>query len=148
MRHSPYEGRFKIKNREKYLGDPLKITYRSLLEYNLFCFMDSNKYVLKWGSEIIAIPYNKPMPDGSIKPSLYRPDVYVEYIDKEQKIRKVLLEIKPEKFINKSRSKKAKTVVAENYIYMINMLKAEAAKNWCAVRGIEYRFAIEKNILR
>jgi hypothetical protein len=142
------EGKFFPKNLDKYIGDPDKIIYRSNLEYNAFVFCDNNAFVLRWGSEIIKIPYMKPYPDGTYKPSIYYPDIYVEFINKDKEIKKVLLEVKPEKFINKSKSKKRKTAIVENYTYMINMIKAEAARKWCASRGIEYRFAIEKNIMR
>jgi hypothetical protein len=143
-----HEGEFLPKNLDKYLGDYTTIMYRSNLEFNAFVFCDNNPFVLRWGSEIIKIPYMKPHPDGSIRPSIYIPDIYVEFMDKNQQLKKVLLEVKPEKFINKSKSKKRKTAIVENYTYMINMIKAEAAQKWCSTRGIEYRFALEKNIMR
>lgn len=148
MRRSPYEGKFKPKNPQKYLGDIDNIHYRSALELNSFEFLDNNPFVLGWSSEEIAIDYMKPMPDGSIKPSKYYPDLYVEYMDKNKNVKKVILEIKPEKMLRKSKSKNRKTALVENYTYMINMLKAEAANRWCLGKNIEYRFAIEKNILR
>ena len=148
MRRSPHEGKFHPKNPQKYLGDVNEIHYRSSLELNSFNFLDNNPFVLGWSSEEIAIDYMKPMTDGSIKPAKYYPDLYVVYIDKTEKIKKVVIEIKPEKLLRKSKSRNRKTALVENYTFMINMLKAEAAQKWCAVRGIEYRFAVEKNILR
>jgi hypothetical protein len=148
MRRSPYEGKFKPKNPNKYLGDLDNIEYRSSLELNSFVFLDSNPFVLGWSSEEIAIDYMKPMPDGSIKPSKYYPDLYVEYIDKDKTLKKVIIEIKPEKLIRKSKARNKKTAIVENYTYMINMLKAEAAMRWCVGKNIEYRFAVEKNIIR
>jgi len=148
MRRSPHEGKYNPKNPKKYLGDVNNINYRSALELNSFVFLDNNPFVLAWSSEEIKIPYMKPMTDGSFKPSIYVPDLYVEYMNKEKNLKKVVLEIKPEKFLNKSKSKKRNTALVENYTYMINMIKGDAAKKWCAARGIEYRFAIEKNIMR
>lgn len=143
-----HEGFFTPSNPDKYLGDITKIYYRSSLEYNAFVFCDNNPNVLVWGSEIIKIPYMKPQPNGSFKPSVYNPDLYVEFIDKNKNVKKVLMEVKPNKFIHKSKSKKRKTAIVENYTYMINMIKAEAAVKWCSTRGIEYRFAVEKDIVR
>lgn len=149
MKRSPYEGKFVPKHPEKYLGNVNNIIFRSSLEYNSFEFCDNNPYILKWASEEIKIPYMKPMPNGrDFKPANYFPDLYIEYIDKNKNLKKVILEIKPEKFINKSKSKKRATAIAENYVYVINMIKADAAKKWCDVRGIEYRFAIEKDLVK
>lgn len=142
------EGKFVPKNLDKYIGDYTKIMYRSNLEYNAFIFCDNNPFVIRWGYEIIQIPYMKPQPNGSYAPSIYKPDIYVEFMNVDKELKKVLLEVKPEKFINKSKSKKRKTAIVENYTYMINMIKAEAAQKWCSTRGIEYRFALEKNIMR
>lgn len=141
------EGFYRLINPDKYLGDINKVYYRSNLELNAFNFCDKNPYVIKWGAELFKIPYMKPMPDGSMKPSIYVPDIYVEYLNKNKEYKKVLMEVKPEKFINKSKSKNRKTALVENYTYMVNMYKMEAAKKWCSKKGIEYRFTIEKNIL-
>jgi len=145
------EGKYIIKNPGKYLGGNIKnneLAYKSNLELNSFIFCDTNPYVIAWGYEIIPIKYMKPQPDGNVKPSVYFPDLYIEFIDKNKEQKRVIMEIKPEKFLKKSSSKKRKTAIAENYTYMLNMVKAEAANKWCLANGIEYRFAIEKNIIK
>lgn len=147
MRRTPHEGKFRPKNPQKYIGDIKNIWYRSGLELNAFIFLDNNPFVLKWASEEIKIPYMKPTADG-IKPSTYWPDLYVEYLDKDQNVKKVVIEVKPEKLLMKSKARNKKTSALENYTFMINMLKAEAATKWCEQRGLEYRFAVEKNIIR
>ena len=56
-----YKGKYKPKNPQKYLGNPTKITYRSLWERRFMVFCDGNKSVLSWGSEEVVVPYKSPI---------------------------------------------------------------------------------------
>jgi hypothetical protein len=137
---------YKIKHPEKYIGDVNKIFYRSSYELTAFQFLDNNPNVKKWGSEIIAIPYLKPTADGSFKKANYFPDLYVEYVDRNNNYIKEIFEIKPEKQTKPSSAKRQKVRVAENFTYMVNQMKWDAAQKWCNARGIKFSIIAEKSL--
>ena len=87
-----YQGRFKPKNPSKYMGDPTNIIYRSGWELKLMSFLDVQDNVIRWSSEEVVIPYRSPI-DG--KRHRYFPDFYVEQINTNNKIDKILIEVKP-----------------------------------------------------
>ena len=70
-----YKGKYRIKNIEKYKGDPTNVTYRSLWERKFMVYCDKNENILEWGSEEIAIPYRSPL-DNKIH--RYFPDFYIK----------------------------------------------------------------------
>ena len=84
-----YKGRYTIKNKDKYLGDPSKVIYRSLWERNAFRWCEGTPRVKKWNSEEIVIPYYY---DADKRYHKYFPDVKMVMEDKT-----LLIEIKPEK---------------------------------------------------
>ena len=86
-----YRGVYKPENPKKYLGNPNMIVYRSLWERKLMRYCDTNTKVIKWASEEIAIPYYNPVKK---RPAKYYPDFYMEYVDTENKRKKVLIEVK------------------------------------------------------
>jgi len=139
------QGLYEVKHPDKYAGDLTKVTYRSSWELESFRFCDNNPNVIQWSSEEIAIPYSKPTPSGSFKPAKYYPDLYIEYINTKEKRCKVLIEIKPTKQTRPSRARNPKTKMFENQAYLINELKWEAARNWCLVKGIEFRIITEND---
>jgi len=142
-------GRFTPNNPEKYIGKNLnKIIYRSSWELNAFKFLDRNRNIIKWASESVAIPYLKPMPDGSYRKATYYPDLYVEYVDKDGNIGRELIEIKPHKQTKKTRARKPSNVLREEYAFMVNQMKWDAAIKWCNKNGIEFKIMTEKSIFR
>ena len=52
-----YSGRYSVKNKEKYEGDPTKVIFRSLWERQVFKWVDENKNIVKWSSEEVVVPY-------------------------------------------------------------------------------------------
>ena len=52
-----YKGKYTVKNKKKYAGDPTKVTYRSLWERNAFRWAESNPQVRAWNSEEVVVPY-------------------------------------------------------------------------------------------
>lgn len=152
-KHKPNNSKFLqdkyiVKNRNKYMGNPDDVFYRSSWELSAFTFFDNNVNVIKWGSEEIAIEYLMPLPNGNIKKRKYYPDIYVEYIDAHGKIQKELIEIKPEKQMRLSKAKKNITRHYENAVYFINQLKFDAAIKWCALHGVKFRTASDKQIYK
>ncbi len=139
--------RFHPRYPEKYMGDPTDIIIRSSWELRVFQFCDGNPNIFKWGSEEIVIPYMKPTPHGP-KPARYFPDLYVEYVDREGRVVKELIEVKPEKFTRASRSRNQATKAFENMQYIVNSAKFNAADNWCKQHGIKFSVVSEKSIFR
>lgn len=141
------QGKFKPRNQHKYVGDIDNIIFRSSWELRAFRFCDNNPNVLGWSSEEHAIPYLKPGKFGP-KRANYYPDLYVEIVDREQKMRKMLIEIKPLKQTKPSKSRKWDNKLRENYAYTVNKLKWAAATEWCAVRGFEFHLMTENSLFK
>lgn len=139
-----------LRNPHKYLGDPDNVVFRSTWEYNAFKFCDNNKNIIAWASEEIIIPYMKPVfaPGGKMTYKLanYYPDLYVEYVNKEKKFVKELVEIKPKKQTRASKARNYSTNLFENMAYAVNTAKWAAAKQWCAERGIIFSVATEDSL--
>lgn len=147
-----YSGKFIPMYPEKYIGNPSNIVYRSLWEAKFFRYADSNKNVLRWSSEEIIIPYYSPVDK---KMHRYFPDVYVEIIRGDGSVKKLLIEIKPDKQTkppNESKKFATKTGrMSRRYInevktYAVNSAKWEAAKEFCLDRGWEFVIFTEKEL--
>lgn len=139
-------GPYMPKNMDKYIGHEVPLTYRSSWELTAFRFFDNNPNVKFWSSESIQIPYMKPLPNGNMRPAIYYPDIYVEFVTKTGEYKKELLEIKPKKYTKRSRSKNVQTKLNENYALAVNQAKWEAAKRWCATRGVEFKVLTEQSL--
>lgn len=142
--------RYPVQNPHKYLGDPDNVIIRSSWEARVFDFCDNNQHVLAWASEEkeFVIPYMKPHPTGGYTPANYFPDLYIEYVDRNGDIHKEIFEVKPKKFTKKSRSRKEETKNFENYQYIVNMAKFQAAELWCKQRGYKFNILSEDSIFR
>lgn len=133
------QGIFKPKNPQKYKGS-LPIIYRSSLELSSFRFLDNSNNVIMWGSESVIIPYISPA-DGRMH--RYFVDLVAEIKMKDNTIKKVLIEVKPEKQTKPptiTNRKKQSTILYEKYNYAINLAKWKSAKEWCNKKG--YLFLI------
>ena len=88
-----YSGYYKLINPNKYISDPTKIVYRSSLELKFCNFVDKNPRILKWGSEIVGVPYM----GADNKPHTYWMDFYVEIENKNNPAGydRLLVEVKP-----------------------------------------------------
>ena len=134
---------YDVQNPDKYVGDVNNVFYRSSWELEAFKFCDNNPNVIKWASEEIIIPYAAPTSSGGVRPAKYYPDLYMEYVKHDGTYCKDLIEIKPKKQTKASRSRDPKTKIYENQVFQKNQLKWEAAKAWCATRGITFRILTE-----
>ena len=85
-----YKGRYKIKNPDKYLGNPTNVIFRSLWERNTFRWCENNPKVRAWSSEEIVVPYKCKVDN---KLHRYFVDLYVEMNNGQT----ILVEIKPKK---------------------------------------------------
>ena len=139
-----YKGIFKPSYPKKYIGDAKNIVYRSLWERKLMRWCDTNEKVLKWASEEIAIKYFNPVKKRRAR---YFPDFYVEYIDKNNKRRKMLVEVKPSKETQPPKyKKKTKNSMIAEALYTQNVAKWEAAKEFCQDQGWEFKIMTEHDL--
>jgi hypothetical protein len=139
------QGKFCPKNIDKYKGT-FPIIYRSSMELKSMRWMDNNNNVLKWTSETIIIPYISPT-DG--KMHRYFTDLSCEMKMKDGSIKKLLIEVKPEKQTLppvETARKKQKTILYERYNYAVNCAKWEAAKKWCSKKGYMFLILTEKHL--
>lgn len=140
------QGKFKPKNISKYNGDPTNIVYRSSYELKMFQYCDLNESVIYWESEEKFIPYLDPI-TGKYK--RYFPDVFLKYKDKDEKIRKVLVEIKPQKDLiepDKNPKRRTKSWIYQVQTWARNQAKWTAAREWCKDRGYEFKVFSEKEL--
>jgi hypothetical protein len=148
MRKNPKysQGIYSPLNPQKYRGS-YPIIYRSGLELKSFRYLDKNPNVLTWGSESVVIPYISPA-DG--KMHRYFVDLVATLKDvKNNCIRKLLIEVKPEKQTKppiESNKKKRTTILYEKYQYAVNMAKWEAARKWAKEKGYIFLILNEKHI--
>lgn len=136
---------FKLNNPKKYMGDPSKLLYKSGWEETAFIMCDNNPNIIRWGYEIIPIKYNKPI-GSSFKTTYYLPDLYVEYFDRDKNFIKEVIEIKPKNQTVPSKRRKAGVRLAENYAYVVNRAKWDAAEAWCTSRGIKFSILTENGL--
>ncbi len=134
------QGKYQIKNPEKYMGKRLP-SYRSSWEFTFMSFCDNNPAVLNWASEGVKIPYFNPV---SGRQTIYVPDFLVVYVDANQRKHTELVEIKPstETTMASARSYRDKLSVA------INMAKWAAADSWARANNMRFRVVTEYDIFK
>jgi hypothetical protein len=133
------QGKYQLINPEKYVGNK-KPTYRSSWEYTFMRFCDTNPAVQKWASEAISIPYKCPITGKS---TIYVPDFFIQYIDKDGSMHVELIEVKPRNQTLKEKVGKNRNNQIE---YVRNIAKWRAAQAWCKAQGIKFRIVNEQDI--
>ena len=145
MYKETYKGRYRIENIKKYKGDISDVIYRSSWELKFMKWCDSNSSVLEWGSETVIIPYRSPVDNNVHR---YFVDFYIKIQDKDKKILKYLIEIKPEKFTKPPPipQKQTKRFIQEVFNYGINQSKWKAATSFCDDRGWKFLVLTERDL--
>ena len=140
-----YKGKYSPKFPKKYNGNPMNIIYRSLWERKFMSYCDLNENVLEWESEEKFVPYRSPI-DNRIH--RYYPDFLIKVKTNEGVIKKYMIEIKPKKQTvpPPKPQRQTKRYISEVYEYAKNQSKWEAAKEWCADRGYEFKVLTEDNL--
>jgi hypothetical protein len=138
------QGIYKPKNPQKYIGSTP--VYRSMMELKAFRYLDNNPNVLSWSSESVVVPYVSPA-DG--KMHRYFVDLVAKLKSKDGSIKKLLIEVKPEKQTKpptESPNKKQKTIIYERYQFAVNSAKWKAAQEWCKSKGYTFIILNEKHL--
>ena len=133
------QGRFSLKNPDKYMGtkDPL---YRSSWEFAFMKFCDESAAIAKWASEAVRIPYRNPLTG---RYTIYVPDFFINYVDKGGQPHAEIVEIKPQ---NQSLKEKVGKNLNNQASYILNRAKWEAATVWCRQKGLRFRVINETDI--
>lgn len=133
------QGRFEMKNPEKYVGKKQPLA-RSSWEFVFMRMLDEHQGVLNWASESIQIPYQDPLTG---RYTIYVPDFFILYQDKNGKKHAEVIEVKPES--QTLREKVGKSRYNQEQ-YIKNLAKWEAAMAWCKQQGITFRVVNEGDI--
>lgn len=135
-----YSGKYQVINRNKYLGDPSNVVYRSLWEKYCFIWCDTNPKIKYWSSEEIVIPYYY---DVDKKYHRYFPDLKI--ITEEKTI---IVEIKPDKETKPpTGERRTKRYINESLTYIKNMNKWEAANEYCKDRAWDFQVWTEDTLI-
>ena len=140
-----YSGRFIPTNKRKYKGDSREIIYRSSYELKFMKWCDSNPSIIEWSSEEIYIPYRSPI-DGKVH--RYYPDFYIKVQEKDQTIKKYLIEVKPHRFTQEPKIPKRKTKRFINEVkqWGTNLAKWQSATEYCIDKGWDFKIITEKEL--
>jgi hypothetical protein len=126
------------KNRHKCINKN-PIICRSSWERSFCYWCDSRDKVIKWGSEVIKVPYFDPVKE---KVRIYYPDFFLEMNET-----KYLIEIKPNRELSKprkSKNKKRSTIIYETRLYATNQAKWRYAMKFCEKREWKFKVITEK----
>lgn len=131
------KGHFNPSNPNKYMGKKAPM-YRSSWELVFMKFCDENPHITEWASEPMRIPYYNPIKQTK---TTYVPDFLVAFKDKTGQRKVQLIEIKPKKqILGEARSQRDKIQA------VINQAKWQAAQQFCAQKGIEFKVITEHDI--
>ena len=133
------QGPYVVRNAQKYVGKGVP-RYRSSWEWAFMNFCDTNKSILRWGSEIVKIPYRNPLTG---KHTVYVPDFFIEYVDKTGVRHMELIEIKP---ANQQLLEKVGKNKVNQALYIKNQAKWQAAQIWAKQNGIKFRVLNENDL--
>jgi hypothetical protein len=133
------QGRFDMKNPDKYIGKKTPLA-RSSWEFVFMRMLDEHPGVQNWASESVQIPYRDPL---SGRNTIYVPDFFIVYVDKDKKKHAELVEVKPAS--QTMREQVGKSAYNQEQ-YIKNMAKWEAATAWCKQQGIKFRIVNEGDI--
>lgn len=141
------QGIFVPKNPEKCMNTGT-IYFRSSWEKHVCSYLDQNPKVLKWGSEILQIPYQ-----SSVKGRMarYFPDYLVTILDKDGNEKTFIIEVKPlheTQKPKKGKNQKQSTYDQQTLTYITNLQKWEAAQKYAAERSWGFKILTEREIFR
>mgnify|MGYP003334113600 FL=1 len=133
------KGKYTLKFPAKYVGINMPM-YRSSWEFSFMHMCDTNPNILKWASEAIKIPYRNPLTG---KNTIYVPDFFIQYVDKNNKMHVELIEIKPSS--QQLLEKVGKSKVNQTQ-FIKNQAKWAAAIAYCKQQGITFRVLNENDL--
>jgi len=141
------QGRYKLKNPKKYLGDPDNIVYRSSWELKCMKKFDTMSSILAWNSEEIVIPYLSPK-DGKYHRYFIDFMIITQDDSKPNGKKVTLIEVKPKAQTRppKKQGKKKSRYLHEAVTYEVNIAKWQYAKMYCEKKGWDFLIMTEDHI--
>lgn len=121
----------KYKDKVLKLNTQSGVYYRSSWEKKIMTWLDLNKNIKKWGAECMRIPYQvTSMVDGDLKlkSHTYFPDFYYELVIGNGELKKVVVEVKPNKEYE------------DALLFERGQFKIEENLNLKKLKNLEYRF--------
>lgn len=138
------QGKYKLKNPDKYIGDRENVVYRSSWEQKFMIWADKNPNVINWNSEETIFPYISPI-DG--KQHRYFLDFMILVRTRSGELKKYAVEVKPEaQTVPPKQTRNKKRYITECMTYAVNQAKWEAADNICKQNGITFIVLTEKHL--
>jgi len=140
-----YQGIFRPKNPQKYIGDSNNIVYRSSWECRVMNWFDQNDDIMSWASEELIVPYKSPIDNRFHR---YFPDFIVKVKTRDGTVKTLMIEVKPKKQTVPPEPKKrvTKQYVTEVTTYGVNQAKWKAAHEYCLDRGWEFKIMTEEHL--
>lgn len=126
---------------QKYAGDPTNIIMRSSWETMFANWCDKNPSIIKWSSEETIIPYRCPTDN-----LIHRYFVDFKITVKDGKT--YLVEVKPKAQTMPPvyPGKRTKRYLTESMMFIKNQAKWDAARNYCADRGWQFKIITEQEL--
>ena len=136
---------YKPTNPQKYQGDSRNIICRSSWERAFCRYCDLNDNILRWASEEFSIPYLSPKDNRVHR---YYPDYLIEVKEKNGKVKKYIVEVKPfrQTQLPKKPDRVTKTYINEMTTYAVNQAKWKAAEEFCLDNGVEFKIITEHEL--
>lgn len=136
-----HQGKFKLKNVKKYIGDPNTIYYRSSWELSVMLWCDNNENVVEWSSEELIIPYICPTDNAYHR---YFIDFTIKFSNNDV----YWIELKPEKYtkIPEQPKRKTKRYINEVFQYAKNQAKWNTANEYAKKNGAKFNIWTEKTL--
>jgi hypothetical protein len=144
------QGTYTLLHPEKFLGK-WPLIYRSSWEERAFYMMDNNENVIKWGSELLEIPYSYSLQSTGNRHKYYV-DIYAIIRDKNGIEQKYAIEIKPKcqsvpPVPPKVRNPKAmKNYVYAASTYVKNQNKWKAVETYCKNSNMKFVVLTEEHL--
>ena len=163
-----YQGYYKITNRDKYVGNPDLIIFRSSWEFSFCKWCDYSPSIIRWGSEPVRIPYYDKVSklakckELGIDPNnpknwvtkFYTTDFWIQVKKADGSIEKWFVEIKPGGKLHKpvppdrnaplAQIKRYNRLVRE---YLVNEEKFKAIEEWANKNGTKFYIFTESELL-
>lgn len=144
-----YKGKYKVRNRDKYVGEVDNVVYRSSWERRFMVYADTNPNVVKWNSEELVIPYVSPVDN---KVHRYFPDFWIEVKDTGGSTNHIVIEVKPKGQTGPPKmGKTAKSkyrYLRELKTWKVNEAKWDVAREFCADRKWQFKILTEDHLVR
>jgi hypothetical protein len=162
-----YQGYYIVRNKEKYMGDPSLVVFRSAWEFSFCMWADYSDSILNWSSEPIKIPYydkvskleecrklglNPNNPSNWVQKN-YNTDFWIRIQKPDGNIEKWFIEVKPKHKLSKPkpvppeaplRDQKRFNRLAKEFL--INEAKFEAMTSWTTRNGASFYIFTEDQL--